>query len=259
MISEIPDFVPGQRSISASALNAMKDAIARTSNITTNQGQTTYRAATGIHQILTLNPTFFWARITGAPLGYAYPFQEQQEVTPGVFSDLTGGRSGTTTDTPAYEQNHSTSVPVDSIVQIWTAESGDYIFSFSATGSDDPFVPITFVSDVTCSGGVLTVTKKTIEVEARLVAWTVFLTGNPTGGGFTLLFNGTPTEEIFWNTTGTVFESTLSTAQPGESVFVSGGPFPGTMDVWLSGSAILGLGTNSLTGGSNPAVNLTGP
>src|SRR5437868_2395056 len=46
----------------------------------------------------------FPVKITGEASG-AYAWTEQYRSAPGVFADLTGGRSGTTTDDPAREIN----------------------------------------------------------------------------------------------------------------------------------------------------------
>ncbi|MBY0523422.1 MAG: hypothetical protein K2R98_08480 [Gemmataceae bacterium] len=90
----------------------------------------------------------FWARITqqgdgvNAPLD-AYGWQEQKQDTPDVWGDHLEGRGGTLaasaaglTLNQAFPVDHSTSVPIGSVVQMWLADSGDYyLFTYGVPSS----------------------------------------------------------------------------------------------------------------------------
>lgn len=96
------------------------------------------------------------------------------------------------------------------------------------------------------------------------LAQTVTITGTPTGGTFTLTFEGNTTAAIAFNATAANVKTAL-TALPNvntSDVAVTGGPGPGTpYVVTFSGNLSYNVGvmtaTGSFTGGSSPAVAVT--
>ncbi len=97
-------------------------------------------------------------------------------------------------------------------------------------------------------------------------AQTVTITGTPTGGTFTLSFDGATTAGIAYNANGAAVQTALEALPnlaPGD-VSVSGGPGPGTPYVVTFTGARAGVNVPqmtasaaSLTGGSSPAVDVT--
>lgn len=95
---------------------------------------------------------------------------------------------------------------------------------------------------------------------------TVTITGSPTGGTFTLTFNGQTTAGIAYNAAAAAVQSALealSNIAPGD-VVVAGGPLPGTsVTVTFSGTyagtdvAQMTASGAGLTGGTTPAVAVT--
>ncbi|MGW0948431.1 phage tail tube protein [Streptomyces sp. NPDC002623] len=95
---------------------------------------------------------------------------------------------------------------------------------------------------------------------------TVTITGTPTGGTYTLTFNGQTTAGIVYNATFSQVQSALealSNIAPGD-VVCAGGPHPGTAVTVTFGGAYDGTdvpqmtaSAASLTGGSSPAVTVT--
>jgi hypothetical protein len=92
---------------------------------------------------------------------------------------------------------------------------------------------------------------------------TVTITGTPTGGTFTLTFDGQTTANIAYNAAAAAVQTALenlSNLLPGD-VVVTGGPGPGTP--WIATfSAALGnvaqmSATGAFTGGATPAVAVT--
>lgn len=104
-----------------------------------------------------------------------------------------------------------------------------------------------------------------VQSEAVNDVQTISLTGNPTGGTFTLTYGGQTTAAINWNASAGAVQlalQNLSSIGAG-NVAITGGPGPGT--AWIatfvatlgnSAHALMTLGTNSLTGGSSPNVSL---
>jgi hypothetical protein len=93
-------------------------------------------------------------------------------------------------------------------------------------------------------------------------AQTVTVSGDPTGGSFTLTFNGQTTAAIAYNATAAAVQAALE-ALPNVGtggVTVTGGPLPGaavtvTFTGELAGSAVPQMtSTAALTGGTDPAV-----
>ena len=90
---------------------------------------------------------------------------------------------------------------------------------------------------------------------------TVTITGTPTGGTFTLSYNGNPTAAIAYNATAAVVQTALRLVSGLSSVLVTGGPGPGTAWV-VTFPAFLGnvntlVAAGSLTGGTTPTIAVT--
>ena len=95
---------------------------------------------------------------------------------------------------------------------------------------------------------------------------TVTVTGTPTGGTYTLTFDGQTTSGIAFNATASAVQSALvalSNVETGD-VTCTGGPHPGTPIVVTFAGQYLGddvpqmtASSASLTGGTTPAVNVT--
>lgn len=95
---------------------------------------------------------------------------------------------------------------------------------------------------------------------------TVTITGTPTGGTFTLTYDGQTTAAIAYNATAATVKSALAALNniKAEDITVAGGPGPGTpYTVTFGGGAADGhnvsqmTATGSLSGGSTPAVAVT--
>lgn len=93
-------------------------------------------------------------------------------------------------------------------------------------------------------------------------AQTVTVTGTPTGGSFTLTYNGQTTAAIAYNATASAVQSALNAlgSVGASGVTVTGGPGPGTP--WVVTFAAAGnvnqmSATGSFTGGTAPAVAVT--
>lgn len=93
----------------------------------------------------------------------------------------------------------------------------------------------------------------------------VAITGSPTGGSFTLTYDGQTTAAIAWNAIAAAVQSALealSNVVPGD-VVCTGGPLPGTPVVVTFGGQYAGqdvvqmTATPSFTGGTSPAVAVT--
>jgi hypothetical protein len=93
----------------------------------------------------------------------------------------------------------------------------------------------------------------------------VSITGTPTGGSFTLTFNGQTTASIAYNAAAAAVQSALealSNVDPGDIV-ASGGPLPGAFVTLTFGGKYAGqdvaqlTATGSFTGGTTPAVAVT--
>lgn len=93
---------------------------------------------------------------------------------------------------------------------------------------------------------------------------TITITGTPTGGTFTLTYNGQTTAGIAWNAVAGAVQSALealSNVEPGD-VTVAGGPGPGTPYTATFASALgntnqMTASGAGLTGGVTPAVAVT--
>lgn len=89
---------------------------------------------------------------------------------------------------------------------------------------------------------------------------TVTITGAPTGGSFTLTWNGQTTAAIVYNATAAQVQAALNALQGASSVTVTGGPGPTT--AWVATfpaylPQVLMTATGSFTGGTTPAVTVT--
>ncbi|MEU8136586.1 hypothetical protein [Streptodolium elevatio] len=95
---------------------------------------------------------------------------------------------------------------------------------------------------------------------------TVTITGTPTGGTYTLTFDGETTAAIAFNAAASAVQTALealSNVVPGE-VVCAGGPHPGTAVTVTFGGRYLGqnvpqmtAASGSLTGGTSPTVTVT--
>jgi hypothetical protein len=103
----------------------------------------------------------------------------------------------------------------------------------------------------------------TIERAAVSEVQTVTITGTPTGGTFTLTYNGQTTAPIAYNAVASAVQSALealSNVAPGD-VTVGGGPGPGTpytvtFDADLGNVVQMSASGAALTGGSSPAAGV---
>lgn len=95
---------------------------------------------------------------------------------------------------------------------------------------------------------------------------TITITGSPTGGSFTLTFNGETTAAIAYNATAAAVKSALADLDGvrAEDITTAGGPLPGTaVTVTFDGGQFDGsnvpqmTATSSFTGGTTPAVAVT--
>jgi hypothetical protein len=93
-------------------------------------------------------------------------------------------------------------------------------------------------------------------------AQTVTITGTPTGGTFTLTWNGQTTAAIAYNATAAAVQSALLALSnmPESGVTVTGGPGPGTAYTVTFVDAVnvaaMTASAAGLTGGTSPAVNV---
>lgn len=118
--------------------------------------------------------------------------------------------------------------------------------------SPDPYVKAFLI------GGAVITRAATSEVQ------TVTITGTPTGGTFTLTFDGQTTSAIAYNATNTDVDTALealSNLEPGD-VTVTGGPGPGTPFTVTFNSAlgdvpVMTANGAALTGGTTPTVTVT--
>ncbi len=89
---------------------------------------------------------------------------------------------------------------------------------------------------------------------------TVTITGTPTGGTFTLTWNGQTTAPIAFNATASAVAAALNALPGGASITATGGPLPTgvavTFPKLINQSLLVGSAT-ALTGGSSPAVVVT--
>lgn len=87
----------------------------------------------------------------------------------------------------------------------------------------------------------------------------VALTGSPTGGTFTLTGNGATTGTIAYNANAATVQTAVRTlGGPFTLATVTGtGPWVVTLGVGAPSPATLALGTNALTGGTDPSVTVT--
>lgn len=94
---------------------------------------------------------------------------------------------------------------------------------------------------------------------------TLTISGGPTGGTFTLAFNGQTTATIAYNATAATVQAALvALANIGAgNVACAGGPLPGAVTITFQGTlgnapqSIISVAANNLTGGSAPAPTIT--
>lgn len=90
---------------------------------------------------------------------------------------------------------------------------------------------------------------------------TVAITGVPTGGTFTLTWNGNTTTPLAYNATSAVVQTALQALPGGSTITVTGGPLPGTAVVATFPATLPQIvmtgNASALTGGTSPAVTVT--
>lgn len=95
---------------------------------------------------------------------------------------------------------------------------------------------------------------------------TITITGSPTGGTFTLVWNGQTTAALNWNATAAQVQTALQNLSNvgANNCTVTGGPGPSTAftaeftgTLGFAAQALITRGTDSLTGGSSPDVSIT--
>lgn len=90
---------------------------------------------------------------------------------------------------------------------------------------------------------------------------TLTITGVPTGGTFALTVDGVETAGIAFNAIASAIKTALVNVDDGYdasdwTVTVTGSLPTGTVVIGVPANAVLGIGTNTLTGGTAPAVHL---
>lgn len=89
-------------------------------------------------------------------------------------------------------------------------------------------------------------------------SYTVAITGTPTGGTFTLTADGQTTDAIAYNASNAVIAGELEELSGLSGVTVSGGVFPGNTKTVAFNERVVLSGTGSFTGGTSPAITVTG-
>lgn len=123
---------------------------------------------------------WFRAKITGSFTsggGTFYTWTEQEPLESGLgYRDVYGGKTGTSSQSFARELGGSTSVATNTIVLMrpMTIITGGSVtktdlYEFIVSGNAGATVSQSVVTDVTCSGSTLVVTKKTITIPGGTV------------------------------------------------------------------------------------------
>jgi phage tail protein X len=89
---------------------------------------------------------------------------------------------------------------------------------------------------------------------------TVAITGTPTGGTFTLTWNGNVTAPIAYNATNSVVQAAINALPGASTVTATGGPLPTGVAVTfpkLGSQSLMTGNATGLTGGTTPAVTVT--
>jgi hypothetical protein len=124
----VKDFEPinSDGQISAGEFQRLADEVRTQDKITGSGGLTISRNGAGF-QLGTQLPLAFWAKITandaGTPAAHAWTQQRFDDA--GAISDDAEGRTGTTTNFPAYSLDGA-AVPTDTIVRLYLSQGGDY-------------------------------------------------------------------------------------------------------------------------------------
>jgi len=122
---------PQCRPIEHKWLNEVSRCLENAANITSDGTIQIIEDQTG-RNLRSGKTAYFYARITGGAGPYSWT-----EVTPasgGTWVTTPGGRSGTTTDNPAYEVNHK-SVPASKVVRLYDGVFGEMLFEYVVHGS----------------------------------------------------------------------------------------------------------------------------
>lgn len=127
-----------------------------------------------------LGPGWFPAKITGSFTsggGTFYTWSEQEPLESGLgYRDVAGGKTGTGTQSFAREIGGSASVATNTIVlmrPLTIITSGSVtktdLYEFIVSGNAGANLTQLVVTDVTCSGSTLAVTKKTLTIPGGTV------------------------------------------------------------------------------------------
>lgn len=150
----------------------------------------------------------------------------------------------------------------------FTAERGDSAAAMVATNVQLSTLQMRFSRDeVTCNGNLFAKEPNNAgALTLRSEQQTITITGTPTGGNFTLTFNGQTTANIAYNANAAAVVSALeglSNIGSGE-VTASGGALPGTPVVITFAGTLAGANqplmtanAAGLTGGTSPAVTIS--
>lgn len=169
----------------------------------------------------------------------------------GYKLDLYGGVQSFGTNGPTFGWPYQPGADVGRCLAVLSASNPIRFWEVWAGGQQFEFVSSTAPS-VVAGGGVTEVQQ-------------VGISGAPTGGTFTLTFNGQTTTGIAWNATATTVQTALRALSGigSTGVNVTGGPGPGTAWVVTFAGALAATdvpvmtATSSLTGGTSPAVTVT--
>ena len=148
----------------------------------------------------------------------------------------------------------------------FTAERGDLTAAMVATNLQFSTLEMQFTRDGVNNSGNLFCREPNVSsnLTLRSEVQTLMITGTPTGGTFTLSFDGQTTAAIAYNANAAAVQSALealSNIAVNEAV-CTGGPLPGTPVVITFALTLantnqpLITATSSLTGGSSPAISI---
>jgi hypothetical protein len=159
---QLPPNYPGQQP-SAGSLNDMQRAMQAAGRLSGDANTGVRQSAAGF-AVIDQNYHSFYAIIKSGTNPYAWTQAKEQDN--GTFASTDEGRSGTTTDWPAYPMNGSTAVPANTIVKMFKAAAGDFYWFISDLGTGGGggggFTGTKpRVTAVSCTAGALSVTSIT--------------------------------------------------------------------------------------------------
>lgn len=163
--------------LSASEMNRLFAAVERLSRVRGTGGVTVQDTGAG----LVINgggDDFFWIKITGSVSSGAYPWTEQGMNPPGTWGALAGGRSGTTTNVPAYPHDGNASVPTNSIVLATISDDGAYVIFLDTTGGAGADGSLGLTQFANGSGGFVNATDAALALGAtETPTWGIYQDG----------------------------------------------------------------------------------